>query len=93
MANKVLTFVIDTLEPELDSVLAAAINEIHNLGHKIKEIRVADDAGETKVPVNTVAGVTVPQPVPEPVIPEPVIPDVQTPVIPEPVIPDVQTTP
>jgi hypothetical protein len=63
MANKVLTFIIDTLEPELDAIFAAAIDEIHKAGHSIREIRLTTDAGEEKVPVNTVAGVTVPVPV------------------------------
>lgn len=63
MANKVLTFIIDTVEPELDAIFAAAIDEIHKAGHAIREIRLTTDAGETKVPVNQVAGVTVPVPV------------------------------
>lgn len=72
MANKIITFVIDTLEPELDSVLAAAINELHNLGHKVKEVRVSGDTGEAKVAINTVEGVTVHEPVPQVSVPAPV---------------------
>lgn len=60
MANKIITFVIDTVEHDLDAILAAAINEIEKEGHKLVQLRVADDSGETLVPPNTVAGVTPP---------------------------------
>jgi hypothetical protein len=60
MANKVLTLVFDTVEADLDHIIAAAVNEINSAGHTLKEIRVADDSGEVKVPPNTVAGVTPP---------------------------------
>ena len=70
MAGKVVTFVIDTLEPKLDSALAAFINEIQKLGHELKQVRVADDTGETLVAPNTVEGVEpsaapTPEPAPE----------------------------
>lgn len=78
MANKIITFVIDTLEPELDSVLAAAINELHNLGHKVKEVRVSGDTGEANVAINTVEGVTVHEPVPQVSVPAPVAQPVST---------------
>lgn len=69
MANKIITLVIDTLEQSLDSVLAAAINEVHTLGHTVKEVRVTDDSGEVKVPLNTIEGVTVTEPVPQVTVP------------------------
>lgn len=74
MANKVITFVIDTLEPKLDAILAAAIDEIHLAGHKIREIRIADDSGEVKVAPNTVEGVTLSEPVDPTTEPAPVEP-------------------
>ncbi len=63
MANKVLTIIFDTVEADLDPIIAAAIDEIHKAGHSIKEIRLTDDSGEVKVPTNQVAGVTVHVPV------------------------------
>jgi hypothetical protein len=62
MATKVITIIIDTVDQSLETVLAAAINEVHSLGHTVKSVRVADDAGEQVVPTNQIAGVTVPAP-------------------------------
>jgi hypothetical protein len=64
MGNKVVTLILDTVSEELDSVLAAAVNEAHKLGHTVKEVRVMGDSGEQKVPVNTVPGVTEQAPAP-----------------------------
>lgn len=59
MANKIISFVIDTLEADLDPILAAGINAIEKEGHKLKELRVTSDSGEVKVAPNMVAGVVV----------------------------------
>lgn len=64
MASKVLTFIIDTADQTLDSAMAALINEVHSLGHTVREVRVTDDTGESKVPVNTIAGVNPPDATP-----------------------------
>jgi hypothetical protein len=56
MAN-ILTVVYEMIEPELDSAIAAVVNELHNLGHRVKEVRVANDSGEQKIALNTVKGV------------------------------------
>lgn len=89
MANKIVTFVIDTLEPKLDSAIAAFVNELQDLGHDLKQIRVADDSGEALVPPNTVEGVNppteeTPEPTPEPTPETPV----DAPVDPTPVTAD-----
>lgn len=93
MGNKILTFVVEEAENVWDSVVAAAVNEIHNLGHKIKEVRVMGDTGEQKLALNTVEGVnpeaigeapaTPPaeEPPAEPVEPEPVEPPAEPPVV------------
>jgi hypothetical protein len=60
MANTILTIVFDTLEPKLDPVIAAAINELNKAGHTVKEIRLANDTGEVKIAPNMVEGVTPP---------------------------------
>lgn len=73
MANKILTLVIDTAEADLSPVIAAAVDAVHTAGHIIKEIRLATDSGETKVAMNTVEGVTVPEPVPQVTVPAPVV--------------------
>ena len=61
MANKILTIVFDTTEESLDSIIAAAVNEITALGHNLKQIRLADDSGEAIIPPNTVEGVVPPE--------------------------------
>lgn len=79
MAVKVLTIIVDTAEQSLDSALSAAINELHSLGHSVKEVRVTDDTGEAKVPLNTIEGVDLPpepEPAPEPPATTPVTADV-----------------
>ena len=81
MSNKVITFVIDTLDPKLDHILAAAINEINSAGHTLKQVRVTDDSGEVVVPPNTVEGVNPPE---EPAPEEPVDPVVEPPAEDEP---------
>ena len=65
MGNAILTIVFKEAEVVLDSAISAAVNELHNLGHTVKEVRIMNDSGETKVALNTVAGVTVVAP-PEP---------------------------
>lgn len=67
--NKILTIVFKTAEQDISSAMAAAVNELHKLGHSVKEVRLTDDSGETKVAVNQIAGVTEPDPatVPDPV--------------------------
>jgi hypothetical protein len=84
MASKIISFIVDTVETDLEAVLAAAIDKIHIAGATIKEIRLTDDSGETKVPVNTVAGVTVPEPVTDVPVEEPPVeePPVDAPVDP-----------
>lgn len=57
MANKVLTIVYQEAEQAIDSAIAAAVNEIHNLGHSVKEVRIMGDSGEAKVALNTVEGI------------------------------------
>jgi hypothetical protein len=56
MSNKVLSIVFQTAEQKLDTVIAAAVNELHNLGHTVSEVRVTSDSGEAKVALNTVEG-------------------------------------
>lgn len=60
--NKILTIVFKTAEQDISSAMAAAVNELHKLGHSVKEVRLTDDSGETKVAVNQIAGVTEPDP-------------------------------
>lgn len=79
MANGVITIVFQKAEQVLDSVIAAAVNELNNLGHTVKEVRVMGDTGEVKVPLNTVAGVVVPEPIAPPAAPDVVVPSVPTP--------------
>ncbi len=55
--SNVLTVVFDKVEQKLDPVIAAAVNELHNLGHIVKEVRVMSDSGEVKVALNTVEGI------------------------------------
>lgn len=55
--SNVLTVVFDKAEVKLDSVIAAAVNELHNLGHVVKEVRVMGDTGEAKVALNTIEGI------------------------------------
>lgn len=55
--SNVLTIVFDKAEQKVDSVIAAAVNELHNLGHTVKEVRVAGDAGEAKIALNQVEGI------------------------------------
>lgn len=74
MANTIITLVIDTQDPDLDAILAAAINEVSAAGHTLKEVRVADDSGEVLVAPNTVAGV-VPPPEPEVTAPATDVPE------------------
>lgn len=62
MSNKVISFVINAAEEELNHVLAAAINELHKGGNTVHEVRVMSDTGERKIPPNTVPGVTEPAP-------------------------------
>lgn len=69
----VLTVVFDKAEQKIDSVIAAAVNELHALGHVVKEVRVMTDTGEAKVPINTVPGVVPPDAV-APVAAPPVAP-------------------
>lgn len=57
MANSVLTIVFQKAEQKLDTVVAAAVNELHNLGHIVTEVRVMGDSGEAKVALNQVAGI------------------------------------
>src|ERR1700734_2273803 len=57
MGNKVLTIVFDTAEQKFDSVIAAAVNELHSLGHVVKQVRLAGDSGEAKVALNQVEGI------------------------------------
>lgn len=71
MANKnVLTVVFDAVEQDLSHVFAAVVNELHSGGNTVHTVRVMNDSGENALPVNTIPGVTVPEPVPlEPVTP------------------------
>lgn len=55
--SNVLTIVFDKAEQKIDSVVAAAVNELHNLGHTVKEVRVMGDSGEAKVALNQVEGI------------------------------------
>jgi hypothetical protein len=55
--SNVLTIVFDKAEQKLDSVIAAAVNELHNMGHVVKEIRVTGDSGEAKIALNQVEGI------------------------------------
>lgn len=55
--SNVLTVVFDKAEVKLDSVIAAAVNELHSLGHVVKEVRVMGDSGEAKIALNTVEGI------------------------------------
>jgi hypothetical protein len=57
MANSVLTIVFEKAEQKLDSVIAAAANELTKLGHTVKEVRVMGDSGEAKVALNQVEGI------------------------------------
>lgn len=58
--SNVLTVVFDKAEVKLDSVIAAAVNELHSLGHVVKEVRVMGDSGEAKIALNTVEGILPP---------------------------------
>lgn len=58
MANKVLTIVYEEAKQVIDSAVAAVVNELHDLGHTIKEVRLMGDSGEQKLDLNTVEGVT-----------------------------------
>lgn len=60
--SNVLTVVYDKAEQKIDSVIAAAVNELQNLGHTVKEVRVMGDSGEAKVALNTIEGI-IPAPV------------------------------
>lgn len=55
--SNVLTIVFDKAEQKLDSVIAAAVNELHSMGHIVKEIRVTGDSGEAKIALNQVEGI------------------------------------
>lgn len=55
--SNVLTIVFDKAEQKIDSVVAAAVNELHSLGHIVKEVRVTGDSGEAKVALNQVEGI------------------------------------
>lgn len=55
--SNVLTIVFDKAEQKIDSVVAAAVNELHSLGHVVKEVRVTGDSGEAKVALNQVEGI------------------------------------
>jgi hypothetical protein len=57
MANSVLTIVFEKAEQKLDTVIAAAANELTKLGHTVKEVRVMGDSGEAKVALNQVEGI------------------------------------
>lgn len=57
MASKVLTFLIDVAEADLDPILSAAINATREAGHIVREVRVMSDTGETKVALNQIKGV------------------------------------
>lgn len=57
MANGILTIVFEKAEQKLDTVIAAAANELTKLGHTVKEVRVMGDSGEAKVALNQVAGI------------------------------------
>ena len=96
MPNKILTLVIEAAG-SIENVLAAAINEAHNSGNTVQQVRVTDDSGETLQPVNTIADVTVPEPVAtggesEAVAPAPSDVPVDEPVNPTPVSPDSEAT-
>lgn len=67
--SNVLTVVFDKVEQKLDPVIAAAVNELHNLGHIVKEVRVMSDSGEVKVALNTVEGILHPTAPAEPPAP------------------------
>jgi outer membrane biosynthesis protein TonB len=72
VANKVISVVIDTADDDLHHALAPLVDELHKSGHVVRQVRIMDDSGETVIPVNTIAGVTVPEPVvPEEPQPEP----------------------
>ena len=58
MANKVLTFVVDTAEGDLGPVIDSTVSNLQTAGHTVSEVRVMDDTGETKM--------TVPEPTEEP---------------------------
>lgn len=55
--NKVITFVIQTAEADLDPILAAGVNAVREAGHIVKEVRVLSDSGEVKVALNQIKGV------------------------------------
>jgi predicted HAD superfamily phosphohydrolase len=57
MAKSVLTIVFEKAEQKLDTVIAAAANELTKLGHTVKEVRVMGDSGEAKVALNQVEGI------------------------------------
>lgn len=57
MSNSVLTIVFEKAEQKLDTVIAAAANELTKLGHTVKEVRVMGDSGEAKVALNQVEGI------------------------------------
>lgn len=79
VGNKVLTIVYEEAQQIIDSAIAAVVNEIHNLGHTVKEVRVMGDTGETKVALNTVAGVN-PEVAGEPAPPVQTAPPIAAPV-------------
>jgi hypothetical protein len=57
MANSILTIVFEKAEQKIETVVAAAVNELHNLGHTVKEVRVMGDSGEAKIALNQVEGI------------------------------------
>ena len=61
MSTNVLTIVYDKAEQKLDTVIAAAVNELGKLGHVVKEVRVMGDSGEAKVALNTIEGILPPE--------------------------------
>lgn len=51
MANKILTVVVDTPDVDLSDHIATLVDSLHSEGINVQQIRLADDSGETLVPV------------------------------------------
>lgn len=49
MSNKILTFVLDTVEPEIGPAIETFTKALEDAGHVVKEIRQATDSGEVKL--------------------------------------------
>ena len=58
MTNKILTVVIDTPDLDLSDAVTNLVADLQSQGVNVQQIRVADDSGETLVPV--------PEPAPPP---------------------------